>query len=542
MRGDTSDPTMSGLSLRQDALPGIRPLYADLLYNFSGVDSFYAHPPSLAAAERAAEGIRLDPAHRSRLVDELRRQNEGGGAATLRNLDCLADPRTVVVATGQQVGMFGGPAFSLYKALTAVRCARELTRQGRPAVPIFWLATEDHDLEEVNHAWTFGASGEPRRIEAATRGRPGAAVGKVEVTDFRLDEFHDFCAGLPCGEEARALARETHGSARGFGDAFLALYSRLLEPYGMIFLCPMQPGIRQLAAPLLRQVIRRAPALTDALLQRGLKLQAAGYHQQVHVQDSTSLVFLFEDGARVTLKRKNGLYAAKANAYRPEDLLARLDEAPLDISPSALLRPVMQDYLLPTAALVAGPSEAAYLGQASVLYMDLLGRMPAVLPRASFTLLDDASRRLLERYRLAVADCLVPRRELDASVAAALVPPPLEDTLRARRADIGRALGQSAEALEDFDPTLAASFRHSSRKIEYQLDKLRSKVLREALRRSDIARRHAARLADALFPNEHLQERLYGVLPMLAKFGWPLIERVESAIEPGSGDHRILAI
>ena len=389
---------MSVVSLRQAEIPGIRPLYADLLYNFSGVEAFYPHPPSLEAARIAARGVRLENSHRRSLVDELSRQNEGCGAATLANLDRLADPSTVVVATGQQVGMFGGPIFTLYKALTAVKCAAELTRRGTPAVPVFWLATEDHDVEEVNHSWTMSASGAPIRLEAVTQGETGAAVGDIRVVDFRLGAFEELCAEMPFALQAVALARDTYGSAFGFGDAFRALYRNLLAPYGIVFLCPMQRGIRRLAAPLLRRAIERAPQLTDALLQRGLTLQAAGYHQQVHVQASTSLVLLFEDSARVALKRQNGVYWAHSRAYTPQELLVRVDSTPLEVSPSALLRPVMQDFLLPTAALVAGPSEAAYLGQASVLYESLLGRMPAVLPRAT----SHGPRRCLEQAPEAV--------------------------------------------------------------------------------------------------------------------------------------------
>ncbi|MCY4535765.1 MAG: bacillithiol biosynthesis BshC, partial [Bryobacterales bacterium] len=142
---------MGSVSLPQAELPGIRPLFADLLYSFSRVGQFYRHPPSLAAAQAAASAVRLDPRHRQALVDALAAQNRDGDRATQSSLDRLAQPGAVVVATGQQVGLLGGPAFTLYKALTAVRCADELTRRGTPATPVFWLATEDHDLAEVNH-------------------------------------------------------------------------------------------------------------------------------------------------------------------------------------------------------------------------------------------------------------------------------------------------------------------------------------------------------------------------------------------------------
>ena len=169
--------------------------------------------------------------------------------------------------------------------------------------------------------------------------------------------------GMPFATDAVTLARGAYGSAPYFGQGFRALYRSLLRESGIVFLCPMEAGIRELAAPLLQQAIKRTPELTNALLQRGTTLLAAGYHQQVHFQASTSLVMLFEDSRRVALRRENGIYRAKSRSYSRDELLGRLALTPLDISPSALLRPVMQDYLLPTAALVAGPSKRPISGR-----------------------------------------------------------------------------------------------------------------------------------------------------------------------------------
>lgn len=529
-------------SFRQADLPGTRPIYADLLSNFSGVSRFFRFPPSIDAATAAAADIRMDARHRQRLVCELAAQNEGGGPATRESLDLLSDPSAVVVATGQQVGLLGGPVFTLYKALTAVCCARELSRRGTPAVPVFWLATEDHDLAEVNHAWIFGPTSVPRRLEARTSGTAGAAVGGIRIEDARLSALEETCRCLPYGSDAIAAARAAYEGCPDLGGAFRAFYRSLLSETGLLFLCPMSDGIRRLAAPLLSRAIERAPELTDLLLDRGDGLLDAGYHQQVHFQTSTSLVFLFEDASRVALKRRNGAYWSGSRPYSRDELLARLAHAPMDVSPNALLRPVMQDFLLPTAALVAGPSEAAYLAQSAVIYESLLGRMPAVLPRASFTVLDAKTRKLLRRYGLAIEDCLVPRSALEAGIASKVVPPSLQSKLAADRERIQDSLGDIEMALSQFDPTLVASFGVSRRKIEYQLEKIEAKVSREAFRRNGAARGHAATLADSLFPLGHLQERVYAVPPMLARFGPEFVDRVREAIEPGSSDHKVLCM
>lgn len=521
-------------------LPGTRPLYADLLGDYASVGRFYPHPPSLDAACTAAADVRMDAVHRRQLVDELSRQNAGGDDETRASLDRLADTRTVVVATGQQVGVLGGPVFTLYKALAAVRCAEEMTRRGVPAVPVFWLATEDHDLPEVDHAWTFDRSARPHRLVARSDGLPGAAVGSVRVLDVQLNEFARLCEGLPRAREAVALARRAYGEPVRYGEGFQALYRELLAGTGIVFLSPMADGVRTLSAPLVRRVIHRASDLSGLLLRRGLGLESAGYHQQVHTGPSTTLLMLFERSARVPLKRSNGCYWSGDASFSSADLLARLERAPVDLSPTALLRPVLQDYLLPTAALVVGPSEAAYLAQSAVLYENLLGRMPAVLPRASFTVVGSSSRKLLRRYRMTVSDCWVPRDTLAERIAAELVPTHLQGNLERHSDDIAKSLQGMRDALQRFDPTLAESFRRSSRKIEYQLGKIRSKAGREALRRSATARRHVARLGGSLFPKGHLQERLYSVLGFIARFGMDFVDRASAAAEPGCLEHRVL--
>lgn len=533
---------MAVRSIRQSELPGASPLFRDWVKDFAKVGSFYAHPPSVEGALAAASEVSLPAGRRKRLVDELAGQNGNGGAATAASLDRLSAPGTVVVATGQQVGLLGGPVFTLYKALTAVRLAEELTRRGTPAVPVFWLATEDHDLDEVNHAWAFDHAGQPHRIECVTEGPVGDAVDRMSVTDAGLDAFASFSERLPFADESLRLARGAYSRPGGFGSSFQALYRKILAGTGMVFLSPMSDGIRRLAAPLVKTSIDRAAGLTGLLLRRERRLADDGYHSQVRFRASSSLLMAFEDAGRRPLHRRNGAYWIGSRSWSTGELLARAEDRPSDLSPTALLRPVIQDFLLPTAAIVVGPSEAAYLAQSAVLYEDLLGRMPAVVPRESFTIVDTGCAKLLKRHGLEPDDCWVGRRDLDAAIAKGLVPAALRGTLESQADRIGSAMQRIEEGLLGFDPTLSASFRRSMAKIEYQLGRIRLKVEREALRRSDTARRHAAKLSGFLYPRGHLQERLYSVLSFIARFGTDFADRVRQAAEPGSGRHKVLEL
>ncbi len=527
--------------IRHTELPHTTRLFADLVYQFDRVRSFYAHAPfDPGSFGAAAAGVRLEPSHRRALVEALALQNQDGGPAAQEHLDRLARPETLVVASGQQVGLYTGPIFTIYKALSAARLAAQLTARGIPAVPVFWLATEDHDLQEVHHAWVFDAQNRPVRLQALTSPDSRLPVGGVPVGDAARDLLRQALADLPHGPAVARLAERAYGNGATFAAGFRSLLRGLLERQGLLLLDPMAPPIRQLAAPLIRRAILAAPELATELLARGQALHAAGYHVQVHLEDKTSLVFLLEQGRRTALRRSGDTYFANGASHSSAALVARLESMPEDFSPNALLRPVVQDFLLPTVAYIGGPAELAYLAQAEVLYRRLLGRMPVALPRAAFTILDSHAAKLLDRYRLTVLDVLRGEAHLERSIAGSLIPAELETTFRQGQQQIQEALDSVHRQLAHFDPTLAAALGTSRRKIEHQFDKVRAKAGRESLRRQDRARSDAASLLGLILPHKALQERFYSVLPFLARHGLDLIDRLEAAIAFDCPDHQVL--
>ncbi len=193
------------------------------------------------------------------------------------------------------------------------------------------------------------------------------------------------------------------------GAGFRALLKALLAKLDLLYLDPLDPAVRKIGAPFLAQALRAVPELKAGFLARNKELTDAGYHAQVHVDAKTSLFFLLDKGERATLRRKDSDYA---------ELAARAEQ----VSPNALLRPVWQDYLLPTVAYVGGPGELAYLAQSQVAYQLLLGRMPVAMARSGFTILDARSRKLLERYHMTVAQVMTHEGGLQERIAAALVP------------------------------------------------------------------------------------------------------------------------
>jgi bacillithiol biosynthesis cysteine-adding enzyme BshC len=532
--------------IRHTALPHTTRLFADFLYHFDRVAGFYADPPgSPESFERAAAAIRLDPAHRAALAAALAETNRGAGPAAGNNLDRLAEPGTVAVTTGQQVGLYTGPIFTIYKALSTAKLAQELTARGIPAVPVFWLATEDHDLDEVNHVWVFDAANQPVRLQAQASRSNHEPVGGLRFTDNASEALQRVLATLPFGELVSRQASEAYQHGATFGSGFRNLLERLLEPYGVLLIDPLAPAIRRLAAPLMARVVERAPELCKAVLARGRELEAAGYHVQVHVDEKTSFFFVLENGLRTHLDREGDAYRAgngRAGEYTKADLLQWLAREPEAFSPNALLRPVVQDYLLPTAAYVGGPAELAYLAQAEALYRRLLGRMPVVLPRATFTLLDSRAQKLLGRYGLSVLDVMHGTANLEQHIADRLIPPPLQKAFEAGQNKMQEALSIVERELKGYDETLGAALDKSRRKIEYPFSKIQAKAAREGLRRTERARADASYLLHLIYPEKTLQERLYSVLPFLARHGPDLTGRLHDAIRLDCLDHQVLVV
>ncbi len=519
--------------IRHTDLPGTSKLFADVLYGFPKAAAFYAFDASQPESYvQAAARTAYPESRRTALIDALREDN-GASPALAR----LAQPGAVAVVTGQQAGLFSGPAYTVYKALTAVKLAQELSARGTPAVPVFWLATEDHDLEEVRHAWIFDAQQTPIKlsVESAATERP---VGGVAISQYPLEALRAAFDGLPFASDALRMAEAAYTPGATLGAAFLALLKTLLAPYELVYLDPLRPSIRAIAAPLLQAALERSADLVARVRQRGDQLSAAGYHAQVHVDPDSSLFFLLDGERRVALKRDLEAFTAKGRRYSAHELAGRAET----LSPNALLRPVVQDYLLPTVAHVGGPAEIAYLAQSETLYQALGVNAPVETPRSGFTLLDSRATKLMQRYTLELQSFFQGEDALKAQIASRLAPDSLSVAFGETRDVVTAQLDRLRRDVVGFDPTLAAAFDKSHAKMLYQLSKAQGKLARELLRRDATAARDATYLCNLIYPHRHLQERFYSFLPLLAKHGPELLPRVYENIRLDCPDHVVLPV
>jgi bacillithiol biosynthesis cysteine-adding enzyme BshC len=524
------------------AVPGLHRLFLDYCSGAEGARPFYTSQHAGAGwTNRPAV-----PAHWPELVNVLAEQNAAASPAAAAALDSLRGGAGVVV-TGQQVGLFGGPLFTPFKAATAVARARQATSCGSPHAAIFWLATEDHDFAEIDHV-VFPARRELRKLAyspAAGSSATARPVGGI-VLDETITALVDQLWELLGASDAMDVLAAAYKPGRTFAQAFAEFYSKAFAAQGLLVLDAGGRAIHRIGTPVLRAAIEGADELHRALLERNQALEAAGYHAQVAVGAQSSLLFLVDEksGARLALKRQpasaaepDGLWQAGRQSLSTGDLLGILDAEPERISPSALLRPVFQDFLLSSSAVVGGPAEIAYFAQSAVLYERILGRVTASLPRFSGTLIEPAIGELLRKHGLKLEQVF---GETPASLAqllaARMIPAEGKAGLAAAGTALDAELTPLVEWMRTLDAGLGRSAETSASKMRYQMNRLRRLAANFQLQREGALGRQAEAICQVLYPGGGLQERLHGAAYYFAHYGFELAEELTAQAgdsEPG---------
>ena len=530
-------------------IPHTTRLFADYLAWAPSVQQFYSRPPHFREWIKDETGnVRYDDARRERVADVLKRQNQAWGASekTLENIQRLRKGAFVAV-TGQQIGVFGGPAFSLYKALTAIKLAADATATGVDCVPVFWLATEDHDLEEVSQVGFPGADWAPQAVAVPSRRVEDAPVGTA-VLEASIQEVMASVTTLLGESDMTRLLAECYCEGATLGTAFARLFTKLLGEWGVILLDASEPELHSIAESIYRAAIERAEELDEALLERGRALEHAGYHQQVKVTASSTLLFTLRSGARVPIHRQAGTGTGNAEfligeerVSRPE-LLSRISTSPEQYSANVLLRPVLQDYLLPTLVYSGGAAEAAYFAQAAVVYQTLLGRVTPIIPRFSATLIEPKAQGLLERHGLNLLNVIQGPEALLQRISAQALPQELQAAFDRTTADLDGSLGEIRGLLERLDRTLVDAAMNAGAKMKHQLEGLRSRAARAEARHSEVLERHARSLSNALYPSKALQEREVAGIYFLARYGVDFLRQLHDVVNTDCLNHCVVSI
>jgi bacillithiol biosynthesis cysteine-adding enzyme BshC len=540
-------------------MPGTSALFRDFAEPPAGAQADLLrrwYPADPFTLDWSAHAPVLDDAHRSRLVDALLRQVDGfdAGGAVLANIERLKNGAAAVV-TGQQVGLFGGPLLTLLKAATAIRKAQDATQaSGRDHVPIFWLASEDHDLAEIDQVKLLSKTA----VETLTLGlKPTAPVpvGGIKLdkgTDEGREELGvalDQAGELLAWADIHKLLHECYAPNATFAGAFGRFLTKIFAPFGLIVMDAAPRSFHALGARALRAAIEDADALESALLARSTELASAGYHAQVLVAKGHSLLFLLDapidcvPGARLPLRRlADGTWKAGPRTYTTADLLAILEAEPERLSPNALLRPVFQDCILPTAAYVGGPAEVAYFAQSAVVYQHILGRITPVLPRLSATLIEPAIAAIMATHELSLPQIWEAKTTDALALRLGARAMPIE--AKRRIAAVGNAMDTELSALTDYMTAMSAELGRaagvSASKMRYQMNRLRRMAAAFEVQKQASLSKHAAAILLSLLPEGHLQERELAGLWFLARFGDGLPQLLVDHAEQECPGHRVL--
>jgi len=520
-------------------------LYRDFLASPERVRDLYPvdfrDPAALGARATARK---FPPARRAAVAAVLRRQAAawGLGDASREALARFERADALVVVSGQQPGLFGGPLYTLYKSLTAVTLARSIeAARGVPVVPIFWIASDDHDFEEVRQTWLSDGGPEPTRLEVPVTAAPhGVSVARVILGEETAALVARVESLLPTTEfRAGLLAslRDAYAPGRSWSDAFARLMGGLLVPLGVLAFDPADPEAKKLALSVFEREVTLGGATARAARDRGAELAARGYHAQI-ARSGNELNLFWHEARRESLRlaEDGTIHASESgSSWSAAEFLKSLRAAPEKASPGVLLRPLMQDYLLPTAAYVGGPAEVAYWAQIHPLYPMFDLEPPAITPRAGATLLEAKIAKTLDRFELPWASLAGDIEPTLSATLRRLLPDDFPELFERERKEWDASFQRLETAVTGLDPSLRSAAQTAAGRVQHEGRELERKLMHVWKRRQEESVSQIRRAAGHLFPHGGLQERTASALGYLARYGPALLTRLRDALgAPGT--------
>jgi bacillithiol biosynthesis cysteine-adding enzyme BshC len=531
-------------------LPSTTPLFVDLWTGARGyrglVPRHFLEPGALAAQRAVLAAGRYD---RAALSAVLREQNEhlGAGPAALAACGRLAHPDAVVVIGGQQAGLFGGPLYTAYKALTILRLARRAEDElGVPVVPVFWIASEDSDIAEIDHTWLTDRAGDLVHLRLPTGGPDKVPVSRIRLGEGIGTLLEQAAEALPAsgyaGETMDAL-RAAYEPGRTFPAAFGSWMAWLFREQGLVLVDPSDDRLKRMVMGLFESEIMDHSPVSAAVIEQTARLRAAGYEPQIELRDGLLTLF-YQDPARDAIALKDGTFELKASGrrMRAEELRDTLRGRPDAFTPNAVLRPLFQDSLFPTLAVVLGPSEIAYYTQLTIAYERMGVVMPLLWPRASLTIVEEKSEKLREKLDVGLLDLIARGERVIDDVLRRKIPPALTERIETGRARSAETWAGVLDEIDRLDPTLHRTAQIAAARSAFPFDFMERKIAQAARRKNDVLRSQVRRLVNALAPRGGLQERTLCALRFLAQRGPGVLDEIAAAIDPSAPEHRALVV
>jgi bacillithiol biosynthesis cysteine-adding enzyme BshC len=527
----------------------VRPLAGDYAYNFSRLGDLYAGDPAEPGAWRdAITRAQRHERNRGAVAALLAAQQDvrNAPAAARAAVAKLGDAATVAVVTGQQAGAFGGPLYTLLKALTALQLARRTERDtGVPTVAVFWVEGEDHDWAEVRGCTVLDAEFQPRTVTLADLDGAGetpvARLTLDEGVGHTLDELASVLQPTEFTADLLTSLRHAWTPGAGMARAFAVWLERLLGPHGLVVFESADPAAKPLVSSIFARELSTRGRTATLAAQAGEALAARGHAPQVVPQADSVSLFSLDDGRRA-IRRQGDQMVIGDDAHAVDALARQAAEHPDGFSPNVLLRPVVQDALFPNICYVAGPSELAYLGQLRGVYDHFGVPMPLIVPRTTATLIDSAATRFLAKHAVSLEDLRTQDDSALNRLLEAQLPASVEESLRDAGSQADDAMRRVMAALPQLDPTLVGAAKTTLGKIEHELRSLHTKVIHAAKKRHETLRRQFVHAQAQAFPEGHPQERTLAVIYFLNKYGPALVDLLLEELPIDARHHWVVTL
>jgi len=525
-------------------------LFGDFLYDFKKVEPFlgrtFREGVSCAAV---AERVQAGRYARKEAAAILAEQNRvfGSGQKTFENLKRFEKSDSLGVFGGQQGGLFGGPIFTLYKMWTVLHLAEKLERElGRPVVPFFWLAGDDHDFAEVSSTRVVDKNNRLIKLEYSPRTFPqGLPMGRVrfdETIASTFGQWDDAFNPSDFKKEVFDKLSSAYRAGRSFPEAFASWMNQLLGDSGLVWVNPNDSGLKELAVDFFVDELGLDGTSQVKVTTVNEQLRASNYHVQVHKTEELLNLF-YQPEKRETVRKSNGGFLTETGRrFSAKELRDEVRRSPGDFSPNVLLRPVLQSHLFPVVAAVLGPSEVAYFAQIGPLFDLHKLPFPVLWPRKSVTLLESKVTNVLKKHNLSVLDFADDAEVLLGRLIREGEGKALEATSEAVRKAVKDSIERLKVELAEIDPTLEKTTEQVKAKLDLELQNLEKKGIAAAKKKNEVLREQVFRTRELLFPEGVLQERILNASYFLVKYGFELLPRIKNQINFENFDHQVVSL
>jgi bacillithiol synthase len=535
-------------------IPSNQKIFLDYLYEPQNVSSFYDFNYSnkeeyLNKFKSIKESRTRHMPDRSKLNSIISNQYKelNPSEKTSNNINMLKDGKTLAVVTGQQLGIIGGPLYTFYKIITAIKLSNYLSERYDEYnfIPIFWLEGDDHDFNEVRSINVIDENNEVAVInydDGVSDEEDRGSVGQIKINESINNFFEDLSKKLRDTEFKGDLLdklKDFYKPGKSFKDAFKELIFWFFDAYGLVIFDPQNPEFKTLLKPVFKKEINDFRLHTEKLVNVSAKLEEI-YHAQVKVHPVN--MFYSNDEGRFLIEPVESEFRLKRKRkkFTHEEILENIEASPQNFSPNVLLRPICQDFILPTAFYIAGPSEIAYFAQVTPLYKMFEIESPIIYPRASLTIVEKNISSVLSKYELEVQDVFTDPEKLKTKIVKSISKVTLDEIFKDSSNKIEIAFDQLKEKLFEFDKTISDASSKYKQKIFNDLENLKGKALEAQKKKHETTLRQIDKVINSLYPHSNLQERELNFIYFAHKYGLDIFKHIFNELEINKFKHQVI--